>query len=114
MSPWQACNTWLSFAQKPIYPVTSESPPYSTEKADNVFTFLDISKGGGLRLTNPHQWIYLQDQLEKARGSNMFITVNNDLSSFKDKYEKQLFEDILTKYKETHDAEVWVFLWECR
>ncbi len=44
----------------------------------------------------------------------MFITVNNDLSAFKDQYEKQLFEDILTKYKETHDAEVWVFLWECR
>lgn len=107
ISTEQACNTWLSFSQKPIYPVAGESH-YSIEKSDNVFTFLDITKGG-LRLTNPHQWIYLQEQLEKARGSNIFITVNSDLSAFKDQYEKQLFEDILTKYKETHDAEVWVF-----
>lgn len=107
MSPWQACSTWLSFSKKPVYPVAND-PPYFIEKADNVFTFLDISKGG-LRLTNPKQWISLQEQLEKARGDNIFITVNTDLSAFKDQYEKQLFEDILTKYKETYNAEVWVF-----
>jgi len=107
IDPWQACNTWLSFSKKPIYPVINKSP-YIIEQGNNLFTFLDISKGG-LRLTKPEQWIYLQEQLENANGKNIFVTLNDNLSAFKDEYEMQLFEDMLTKHMETYDKEVWVF-----
>jgi hypothetical protein len=106
ITPWEASRTWLSISPKPVYPVGDQ--PYSQQKGKNRFIFLDSSRGG-LRPTNPEQWIFLQKELRDAGGDNIFIITNLSPENFSDKYEKQLLEDILTKYREEHDAEVWFF-----
>lgn len=72
------------------------------------FIQLDISKKG-IRSTDPAQWHWFLEQLNTAKGSNVFIFLADSPKSFSDSLEAKLFQDILTKYKQETRKNVWVF-----
>jgi exopolysaccharide biosynthesis protein len=75
---------------------------------DSRFIQLDVSKNG-IRATEPMQWHWFLDQLETAPGKNIFIFMHSSLDSFSDKYEADLFQQILTDYIVNRGKRIWVF-----
>jgi exopolysaccharide biosynthesis protein len=69
---------------------------------------LDMSKNG-LRTTNAAQWHWLLDQLNTAKGDNIFLFMSESPDSFSDSKESKLFKNILTEYKKKLKKNIWVF-----
>ncbi|HEX3028342.1 MAG TPA: hypothetical protein VHT34_03330, partial [Clostridia bacterium] len=80
----------------------------STDYQNSRFIQLDMSKGG-LRKTNPAQWHWFLNQLNSARGNNVFIMLAQHPLNFSDSHEADLFQDVLTQYKLRTKKNVWVF-----
>lgn len=72
--------------------------------------FIQLDMGtGSLRIGNPEQWSWFLQQLDSARGNNIFIFLSGSPLSFKDNLEAGLFQDILTKNKQKTGKNLWVF-----
>lgn len=78
---------------------------------DNGILFIkaDNSKGG-LRPSNPEQWIWLKNDLANATQKNIVITMPNPIfgsGGFTDKLEAKLLHDTLVQYEEK-GKDIWV------
>lgn len=72
------------------------------------FIQLDTSKQG-LRATEPNQWKWFLKQIESFKGDNIFIFMEDSPRKFSDKLEAELFQDILTEYRQKTGKNIWVF-----
>ncbi len=90
-------------------PVVSTAAGYkSIDFKNSRFIQLDASKQG-LRTSATGQWQWLLQQLETAKGSNIFIFLPQSQWAFSDKLETSLFQEVLTKYRQTTGKNIWVF-----
>ncbi len=94
---------------KLVIPLISTSSGWqSHDIKDSRFIQLDMSKNG-LRSTDPQQWHWFLNQLETAPGQNIFIFLPHGLENFNDKYESDLFSQILSDYTVNQGKKIWVF-----
>ena len=80
----------------------------SYDTKGNRFIQLDTTKNG-MRLTDPNEWKWFLDQLNSAKGNNIFILMAGPPSSFSDSMEGDLFKEVLTSFKQTSHKNIWVF-----
>lgn len=76
---------------------------------NSTFIVLDTSKGG-IRETDPEQWIWLKDQLKNIKTDNIFIVMPTNVwgtGGFKDPEESRLLEDVLIEVK-NNGKNIWV------
>jgi hypothetical protein len=66
---------------------------------------------GSLRLTDPLQWIELQDELAGTQAKNVFIFLADAPDEMSDKMEAKLFKDKLTNFRKTTKKNIWVFFY---
>lgn len=81
----------------------------STKEDDLLFIKADNSKGG-IRASNPEQWLWFKNDLESSAQKNIVILMPNPVfgsNGFTDKLEAELFHDTLTQYAEK-DKNIWV------
>ncbi|MDR3542617.1 MAG: phosphodiester glycosidase family protein [Desulfosporosinus sp.] len=71
------------------------------------FIQLDISKGG-LRRSDPEEWLWLFKELDKQTGSNAFIVMSDAPATFINAKEGELLKDTLAEYREKTGKNVWV------
>ena len=69
---------------------------------------LDTRKKG-LRVSHPAQWKWFLTQLDSFTGDNVFIFMTDHPQNFSDKLETELFQDILTEYRQKTGRNIWVF-----
>jgi exopolysaccharide biosynthesis protein len=91
---------------KPALTVNNEIK--SLDIKNSKFIQLNTSKQG-LRLSNPVQWKWFKHQLDYFEGDNIFICLTAPFQQFSDKLEAELFQDILTDYRQKTGRNVWVF-----
>ena len=90
-------------------PSISTNTGYQSKDIKNSrFIQLDMSNNG-LRSSNSGQWTWLLQQLESYNGSNVFLFLANTPQSFSDPLEANLFQEVLTKYQQKTNKNVWVF-----
>ncbi|UWG95734.1 phosphodiester glycosidase family protein [Dehalobacter sp. DCM] len=75
---------------------------------NSTFIQLDVSKGG-LRRTNPQQWLSLFQELKDSNGDHLFITMDGAPSAFINAKEAVLLKDTLADYHEVTGKNVYVF-----
>jgi len=74
---------------------------------NSSFIQLDISQGG-LRRSDPEQWLWLFEELDNLTGSNAFILMSDPPARFINAKEGELLKDILAEYREKTGKNVWV------
>ena len=80
----------------------------STDFKNSRFIQLDTRKPG-IRASHSAQWKWFITQLESFEGDNVFIFMDNHPQNFSDKLEANLFQNILTEYRQKTGRNVWVF-----
>ncbi|EGW41981.1 ig-like, group 2 domain protein, partial [Desulfosporosinus sp. OT] len=81
---------------------------YKTSNYKNSnFIQLDISKGG-LRRSDPEEWLWLFKELDQQTGSNAFIVMSAAPATFINAKEGELLKDTLAEYREKTGKNVWV------
>jgi len=75
---------------------------------NSSFIRLNVSEGG-LRRTDPAQWTWLFEELDKLPGENIFLVINGDPTNFINAKEAQLLKDTLAEYRNNTGKNVWVF-----
>jgi len=81
---------------------------YKTHNYKNSsFIQLDISKGG-LRRSDPEQWLWLFKELDNLSGSNAFIVMSGAPATFINAKEGDLLKDTLAEYREKTGKNIWV------
>ncbi|MDO0822723.1 phosphodiester glycosidase family protein [Desulfosporosinus nitroreducens] len=89
-------------------PVLITETGYRTHNYKNSsFIQLDISKGG-LRRSDPEQWLWLFKELDAMTGSNAFIVMSGAPATFINAKEGDLLKDILAEYRKKTGKNVWV------
>ncbi|WP_026485834.1 phosphodiester glycosidase family protein [Caldanaerobius polysaccharolyticus] len=76
---------------------------------NSTFIVLNTSKGG-IKDTDPAQWPWFKDQLQKVKTDNVFIVLPTNVwgtGGFKDPEESRLFEDVLMNIKNS-GKNVWI------
>ncbi len=102
-------NSAHSMVQGINRPYISTNTGYkSYDMPNSRFIQLDMSKKG-LRLSDAEQWSWFLNQLDTAKGDNIFIFLANSPKSFSDSLEAELFQDILTRYRQEKGKNIWVF-----
>ncbi|HLS28431.1 MAG TPA: phosphodiester glycosidase family protein [Opitutales bacterium] len=89
---------------------------YHFQHGNSEFLVLNASRSGGLRDSEPEQWPWLLDRLERSDAKNLFITIHIPVvdpmpggqTGWLDKGEVTIFQDLLTKYTEKFDN-IYVF-----
>jgi len=90
-------------------PVISTGSGYkSMDIKTSRFIQLDMSKQG-LRQTDKSQWKWFLQQLDSFKGENLFIFLSGSPDNFSDSLESDLFKNILTKYRQETNRNIWVF-----
>ncbi|NLI92786.1 MAG: phosphodiester glycosidase family protein [Peptococcaceae bacterium] len=74
---------------------------------NSTFIQLDISKGG-LRRSDPKQWTWLFEELEKISGNNAFIVMSDTTANFINAKEAGLLKDTLADFRNKTGKNVWV------
>lgn len=98
-----------SAAKAVTKPVLITGTGYKASNYKNS-TFIQLDTGkGGLRRSDPQQWIWLFKELEGMKGSNAFILMAGDPAAFINAKEAQLLKDTLAGYREKTGKNVWVF-----
>lgn len=98
-----------AFANANLDKMVSAGTEYKIENYKNsTFIQLDVSKGG-LRRSDPQQWIWLFQELDKLTGSNVFVVMSADPAGFINAKEAELLKDTLAAYREKTGKNVWVF-----
>jgi len=92
--------------KKPLVVTGKEYGTYNFKNSS--FIRLDVSEGG-LRRSDPAEWIWLFEELDKLPGSNIFIAMNGDPADFINAKEAQLLKDTLAAYRKDTGKNVWVF-----
>jgi hypothetical protein len=92
--------------KKPALVTGTEYKTYQVK--NSTFIQLDISKGG-LRRSDPEEWIWLFNELDKMAGSNAFIVMSSGTETFINAKEGQLLRDTLADYQKKTGKNVWVF-----
>jgi len=73
-------------------------------------TFIQLDTGqGGLRRSDPKEWPWFFAELDKAKGSNIFVIMADDPANFINAKEGALLRDTLAEYREKTAKNVWVF-----
>lgn len=69
-------------------------------ESDTLFVILNASKGG-LRLTDPNQWVRLKGDLKSAASkyNNLVVVLDREISSFQDSEEGGLLKKVLEEHK---------------
>lgn len=80
---------------------------YSVDNYNNLSVINVTIDNGGLRASNSMQWINLQSDIKKA-SKNVLIVMDGNLEDFTDKYEKQLFIDVLCDLRRSTGKNIWV------
>ncbi|MCO1603318.1 phosphodiester glycosidase family protein [Desulfosporosinus nitroreducens] len=89
-------------------PVLITETGYRTHNYKNSsFIQLDISKGG-LRRSDPEQWLWLFKELDAMTGSNAFIVMSGAPATFINAKEGDLLKDTLAEYRKKTGKNVWV------
>jgi exopolysaccharide biosynthesis protein len=96
----------VSVPEKPV--LSTSGGHKSFDIKNSRFIQLDMSKQG-LRASSREQWHWLIQQLETAKGDNVFIFLAGSPDSFSDSLEAGLLKETLTKYRLTSRRNVWVF-----
>lgn len=91
--------------EKPALMTESEYKTYAYKNSS--FIQLDISQGG-LRRSDPEQWLWLFEELDNLTGSNAFILMSDPPARFINAKEGELLKDILAEYREKTGKNVWV------
>lgn len=91
---------------KPALTVNNEIKCFDIK--NSRFIQLNTNKQS-LRLSSPVQWKWFKHQLDSFEGDNIFICLTNSVQQFSDKLEAQLFQNILTDYRQKTGKNVWVF-----
>ncbi|MCR4436895.1 MAG: phosphodiester glycosidase family protein [Clostridiales bacterium] len=90
-------------------PVVSANQGYKSFDIKNSrFIQLDVDSKG-IRSVDPAQWNWFRDQLNTAAGDHVFIFMENSHKAFGDSLESNLFQDVLTEFKQKTGKNVWVF-----
>lgn len=91
-----------------VKPALIAGTKYKTVNYKNCdFIQLDVSKGG-LRRSDPEQWLWLFKELDKLTGSNAFIVMSDAPATFINAKEGELLKDSLAEYREKTGKNVWV------
>lgn len=88
--------------------VSTDTGYKSFDLKGSRFIQLDESKQG-IRTINPDEWRWFIQQLDSAAGNNVFIFMSNPSQTFNDNLEGNLFQNILTQYRQKTNKNVWVF-----
>lgn len=80
----------------------------SKDYKNSRFISLDTRKHS-LRLGQTVQWKWLLTQLRTFEGDNIFIFMDDHPDTFNDELETELFQNILSEYRQTTGRNVWVF-----
>jgi hypothetical protein len=99
-------NDTVEKISKPLLTINNQIEVLNIK--NSRFIQLNTSKSG-LRLSNPIQWKWFKHQLDSFKGDNLFIFLVTPPQDFNDKLEANLFQDILTEYRENTGTNVWVF-----
>ncbi|ODA40606.1 phosphodiester glycosidase family protein [Desulfosporosinus sp. BG] len=91
--------------KKPALITETEYKAYNYKNCN--FIQLDISKGG-LRRSDPEQWLWLFKELDNLTGSNAFIVMSDAPATFINTKEGELLKDTLAEYREKSGKNVWV------
>lgn len=91
--------------EKPALITETEYKTYNYKNCS--FIQLDISKGG-LRRSDPEQWLWLFEELDNLTGSNAFIVMSDAPATFINAKEGELLKDTLAEYREKTGKNVWV------
>lgn len=76
---------------------------YSSSKHQDVFFINLNSKNGGIRPSNPEQWLKFKKDLETREESNIIVSLPTPIfgsGGFSDKLEAELFHSLLVKARE--------------
>lgn len=85
----------------PLDKFLTSSAGYLTHKSnDTLFVFLNASKGG-IRLTDPTQWIKFKEDAKSAisKYGNLVVVLDGAISSFQDQKEAELLKKVLSEYR---------------
>lgn len=91
-----------------------EKPVLITEAGYKTYNYKNSSfiqldtRQGGLRRSDPEQWLWLFEQLDSLTGSNVFILMSDSPAMFINAKEGELLKDILAEYREKTGKNVWV------
>lgn len=91
--------------EKPLVATGKDYGSYSLKNTS--FIRLDVSEGG-LRRSEPAQWTWLFEELDKLPASNVFIAMNGNPADFINAKEAQLLKDTLADYRKDTGKNVWV------
>ncbi|EHQ87377.1 phosphodiester glycosidase family protein [Desulfosporosinus youngiae] len=91
--------------EKPALITEAEYKTYNYKNCS--FIQLDTSQGG-LRRSDPEQWLWLFEELDNLAGSNVFILMSDPPARFINAKEGELFKDILAEYRQKTGKNVWV------
>lgn len=100
-------NKFLQEISNPTSQVTNGYFKFTHK--DTLFIQLDDTEGG-IRSTNPTQWIELKNSLENASEKNIFLLMPKPIfgdKGFTDKMEADLLHEILSEYK-LKGKDIWV------
>ncbi|TGE35568.1 phosphodiester glycosidase family protein [Desulfosporosinus fructosivorans] len=100
----QAASSVRNMA-KPALITETEHKIYNYKNSS--FIQLDISKGG-LRRSDPEQWLWLFEELDNMTGSNAFVVMSDAPATFINAKEGDLLKDTLAEYREKTGKNVWV------
>lgn len=87
--------------------ITNETEYKTHNYKNSSFIQLDVSKGG-LRRSDPEQWLWLFQELDNLRCSNTFIVMSDAPAAFINAKEGELLKDTLAEYREKTGKNVWV------
>jgi len=88
--------------------ISTDSGYKSFDIKSGRFIQLDTSSGG-LRTSQAGQWQWLLQQLDTAKGKDIFVFLASSPDNFSDSLEAKLLQDMLTAYRQKTGREVWVF-----
>ncbi|SDH00254.1 phosphodiester glycosidase family protein [Desulfosporosinus hippei] len=74
---------------------------------NSSFIQLDVSQGG-LRRSDPEQWLWLFEELDNLTGSNVFVVMSAAPATFINAKESELLKDTLAEYREKTGKNLWV------
>lgn len=84
--------------------------PYTSHRYKNVFMIDASSAKGGIRPTNPQQWVWLKNGLANAEEDHIMLFLNTPIfgaGGFVDKLEAELLHETLVQTSESGKS-VWV------
>lgn len=98
-------NEFYKSIKKPLIITSQKNSSYIYK--NSTFITLDDSKNS-IRLTNPAQWKWFINELDKVKTDNVFILLPKPIDDFSDPHEANLFHEILTDYRIKTQRNVWV------